>query len=88
VPAVGVTNTRHKASINHAEIAQAVADSLEELGQDIAYWNEVIIEHGRENKMIMRYIMSLYVIVFEFLTEIFDKWSRSSMKRQVYDALS
>lgn len=36
--------------------------------------------HGNA-KHIYKYIVELYVIVFEFLTQIFDEWSKSSLKR-------
>ncbi|KAI4145955.1 MAG: hypothetical protein LQ341_002229 [Variospora aurantia] len=68
-----------QASTNHQEIANAVADSLEELGQDMAYWNSLITGYS-SLKTLHRYIRDLYVVVFEFLTEIFTKWSKSSWK--------
>ncbi|KAL8988504.1 MAG: hypothetical protein Q9177_002433 [Variospora cf. flavescens] len=69
-----------RASTNHQEIANAVADSLEELGQDMAFWNSLITGYT-SLKTLHRYIRDLYVVVFEFLTEIFIKWSKSSWKR-------
>ena len=69
-----------QASTNHQQIASGVANSLEELSQDIAYWNSLITDHGNP-KLIHRYILELYVVVFEFLTEIFTSWSKSSWKR-------
>ncbi|KAL8649651.1 MAG: hypothetical protein Q9210_004275 [Variospora velana] len=60
-----------QASTNHQEIANAVADSLEELGQDMAYWNS-LITGDTSLKTLHRYIRDLYVVVFEFLTS-FDE---------------
>ena len=69
-----------KASMNHQKIASGIADSLEELSQDLAYWNYMITDHG-DIEGIHRYILELYVVVFEILTEIFASWSKSSWKR-------
>ncbi|KAL8707334.1 MAG: hypothetical protein Q9220_007624 [cf. Caloplaca sp. 1 TL-2023] len=69
-----------QASTNHQAIADAVADSIDGLGQDIAYWN-VLIKGSQDSKAVCRYVRELYVVVFEFLTEIFTNWSRSSWKR-------
>ncbi|KAL8697713.1 MAG: hypothetical protein Q9201_006974 [Fulgogasparrea decipioides] len=69
-----------QASTNHQAIANAVADSIDELSQDIAYWNSWI-RGSQDSKAVCRYIRELYVVVFEFLTEIFTNWSRSSWKR-------
>ncbi|KAK7994453.1 hypothetical protein PG991_016041 [Apiospora marii] len=46
----------------------------------MAYWNG-LISLFPEQDMMQRYIMELYTVVFEFLTEIFTQWSRSSWKR-------
>ncbi|CAJ2509403.1 Uu.00g144290.m01.CDS01 [Anthostomella pinea] len=69
-----------QASINHQELADGVAESLDELSQDMVYWNRLISEYS-DTAILQRYIMELYVVVFEFLTEIFTQWSRSSWKR-------
>ncbi|KKK16406.1 hypothetical protein ARAM_004744 [Aspergillus rambellii] len=69
-----------QASMNHQEIANGVANSLEELSEDIAYWSRLVQDSGNPKK-IYRYVRELYVVVFEFLTEIFSKWSKSSWKR-------
>ena len=71
----------NQASMNHQEIANGVANSLNGLSEDIAYWNSLIHERGN-TKIMRRYVRELYVVVFEFLTEIFTKWSKSSWKRQ------
>src|SRR5882762_7670537 len=70
----------NQASMNHQEIANGVANSLDGLSEDIAYWNNLMQEHGN-TKIMRRYVRELYVVVFEFLTEIFTKWSKSSWKR-------
>jgi hypothetical protein len=72
--------TAIKASINHTKIASGVADSLEELSQDMSFWNRLIGESGKDATM-QRFIIELYTIVIEFLTQIFVKWSSSSWKR-------
>lgn len=69
-----------QASVNHQEIASAVAESLEELSQNIQFWNRQMNVHG-DVQVMWRYIRELYVVVFEFLTEIFTQWSRSPIKR-------
>ncbi|GAP93425.1 hypothetical protein SAMD00023353_10300130 [Rosellinia necatrix] len=69
-----------QASINHQELADGVSSTLDELSQDIAYWNELIREYS-DTTMVQRYIRDLYVVVFEFLTEIFSQWSKSSWRR-------
>lgn len=46
----------------------------------MAYWNELIAEYGSE-PMMHRFIIELYVVVVEFLTEVFVQWSRSPWKR-------
>ncbi|KAK8121709.1 hypothetical protein PG984_010379 [Apiospora sp. TS-2023a] len=68
------------ACTNHEKLATGVSESLEELSQDMAYWNGMISLFP-EQEMMQRYIMELYTVVFEFLTEIFTQWSRSPWKR-------
>ena len=69
-----------QATINHQNIAEGVADTLDDLGRDIDFWNRQMKEH--ENIPALRqYIQELYVVVFEFFTEIFNKWSKSGWKR-------
>ncbi|KAJ5452461.1 hypothetical protein N7445_000644 [Penicillium cf. griseofulvum] len=69
-----------QATINHQNIAEGVADTLEDLSYDIDIWNRQMKEHGNIPAL-RRYIQELYVVVFEFFTEIFTKWSKSSWKR-------
>ncbi|KAI0098854.1 hypothetical protein GGR51DRAFT_421276 [Nemania sp. FL0031] len=66
-----------QATVNHRKLADGVADSLEELSEDMGYWNELISDHPRDAKM-HRYLIQIYVVVFEFLTEVFLQWSKSS----------
>lgn len=69
-----------QATINHQNIAEGVADTLDDLGHDLDFWNRQMMEHG--NIPALRpYIQELYVVVFEFFTEIFTKWSKSGWKR-------
>ncbi|KGO51324.1 hypothetical protein PEX2_008910 [Penicillium expansum] len=69
-----------QATINHQKIAEGVADTLEDLSHDIDIWNRQMIEHV-DIPSLRRYIQELYVVIFEFFTEIFTKWSKSSWKR-------
>lgn len=69
-----------QATINHQKIAEAVADTLDDLSHDIDFWNRQMLEHGKIPAL-RPYIQELYVVVFEFFTEIFTKWSKSGWKR-------
>lgn len=69
-----------QASINHQNIAEGVVDTLDELSQDIDFWNRQMAEHGNIPEL-RRYIQELYVVVFEWFTEIFIRWSKSGWKR-------
>ena len=69
-----------QATINNQKIAEGVADTLEDLSHDIDIWNRQMLEHGNIPAL-RRYIQELYVVVFEFFTEIFTRWSKSSWKR-------
>ncbi|KAJ1323734.1 hypothetical protein MN608_10979 [Microdochium nivale] len=70
------------ACTNHKNLADGVSASLEELGDGMLYWNMLIDRHAGD-PMIRRHLVCLYTIVFEFLTEIFTQWSKSSWKRLV-----
>ncbi|KAF5609333.1 uncharacterized protein FSUBG_4126 [Fusarium subglutinans] len=63
-------------TINHQKIAEGVADTLDDLRHCIHFWNRQMTEHG-EIPSLRQYIQELYVIVFEFFTEVFNKWSKS-----------
>ncbi|KAF5592797.1 hypothetical protein FPCIR_5480 [Fusarium pseudocircinatum] len=69
-----------QATINHQKIAEGVANTLDDLCHDIGFWNRQMMEHGNIPSL-RQYIQELYVIVFEFFTEIFNKWSKSGWKR-------
>ncbi|KAI1034254.1 hypothetical protein LB503_012552 [Fusarium chuoi] len=69
-----------QATINHQKIAEGVADTLDDLCHDIDFWNRQMMEHGNIPSL-RQYIQELYVIVFEFFTEVFNKWSKSGWKR-------
>ncbi|MCJ1386223.1 hypothetical protein MMC17_009349 [Xylographa soralifera] len=70
----------NSASINHQEIAEGVLTSLDELSQDIVFWNRQLSVYG-DVTILHHYVKKLYVGVFKFLTEIFTKWSKSNFKR-------
>jgi hypothetical protein len=69
-----------QATINHQNLAEGVADTLDDLSHDIDFWNRQMREHGNIPSL-RKYIQELYVVVFEFFTEIFNKWSKSGWKR-------
>ncbi|KAF5629627.1 uncharacterized protein FTJAE_8508 [Fusarium tjaetaba] len=69
-----------QATINHQKIAEGVADTLLDLSHDIDFWNRQMMEHGNIPSL-RQYIQELYVIVFEFFTEVFNNWSKSGWKR-------
>lgn len=75
-----IINRLLQATVNHQEIATGVATTLEELSQDLSYWND-LLEECSDDEAMGRYMMELYVIIFEFLTAIFVKWSKSSWRR-------
>lgn len=66
--------------MNHEELALALSDSLERLCEDIAHWRKQLKVHGDIASM-RSDICALYVVVFEFLTEVFTMWSSSGLKR-------
>ncbi|KAI1131428.1 hypothetical protein F5Y10DRAFT_233646 [Nemania abortiva] len=69
-----------QASINHQELADGVSSTLEDLSQDMNYWNELIKQYSNM-EVLQRYIRELYIVIFEFLAEIFTQWSKSSWQR-------
>ncbi|KAM5522304.1 phytanoyl- dioxygenase family protein [Fusarium oxysporum f. sp. phaseoli] len=69
-----------QATINYQNIAEGVADTLDDLSHDIDFCNRQMMEHGNIPSL-CQYIQELYVIVFEFFTEVFNKWSKSGWKR-------
>ncbi|KAF5605597.1 hypothetical protein FPANT_1172 [Fusarium pseudoanthophilum] len=69
-----------QATINHQKIAEGVADTLDDLSHDIDFWNRQMMEHGNIPSL-RQYIQELYVIVFEFFTEVFNNWSKAGWKR-------
>ncbi|KAK8064510.1 hypothetical protein PG994_007148 [Apiospora phragmitis] len=52
------------ACTNHEKLAEGVASSLEELGQDMAYWNGLINLFPNQG-MMQRYIMELHTVAFD-----------------------
>ncbi|KAI7152879.1 hypothetical protein KC349_g8728 [Hortaea werneckii] len=69
-----------KATINHEDIALALTDSLEQLCEDIMHWKKQILAHP-DLPSIQKDVQELYVVVFQYLTDIFAAWSRSGLKR-------
>jgi hypothetical protein len=68
------------ATLRHEELAVALSESLEQLCEDIAHWREQVLVHAKVPSM-QGYVRELYVLVFEFLTGIFTKWSASGFSR-------
>lgn len=67
-------------------MADAVDDGLRDLTDDIDFWNRQMRDYQRQDgdiSVLNRYVVELYVVVFEFLTEIFDKWSKNGWTRLV-----
>ncbi|RMY51206.1 hypothetical protein D0865_06483 [Hortaea werneckii] len=69
-----------KATINHEDIALALTDSLEQLCEDIVHWKEQVLAHP-DLPLIQRLVQELYVVVFQYLTDVFVTWSSSGWKR-------
>ncbi|KAI6841807.1 hypothetical protein KC332_g4127 [Hortaea werneckii] len=69
-----------KATINHEDIALALTDSLEQLCEDIMHWKKQVLAHP-DLPSIQKDVQELYVVVFQYLTDIFTSWSRSGLKR-------
>ncbi|KAI6789778.1 hypothetical protein KC361_g8324 [Hortaea werneckii] len=69
-----------KATINHEDIGLAIADSLEQLCEDIMHWKEQVLAHPNLPS-IQSDVQELYVVIFQYLTDIFAAWSRSGLKR-------
>ncbi|KAL9607264.1 MAG: hypothetical protein Q9167_007806 [Letrouitia subvulpina] len=63
-----------KATMNHEGITESISDALDEVSDDIAYWNEMLKAKG-DYIRIENYISRLYTGVFEFFTTIMIKWS-------------
>lgn len=76
----GTLSTIVKASINHEQLADGVATSLEQLCEDVAHWKKQILAHPRVPEM-QNAIKALYVVIFEFLTDLFTDWCSSGRRR-------
>ncbi|KAI7286659.1 hypothetical protein KC345_g992 [Hortaea werneckii] len=69
-----------KATINHEDIALALTDSLEQLCEDITHWKKQVLAHP-DLPSIQKDVQELYVVVFQYLTDVFATWSSSGWKR-------
>ncbi|RMZ01524.1 hypothetical protein D0864_03433, partial [Hortaea werneckii] len=69
-----------KATINHEDIALALTDSLEQLCEDIMHWKKQVLAHP-DLPSIQKDVQELYVVVFQYLTDVFATWSSSGWKR-------
>ncbi|KAI7222710.1 hypothetical protein KC333_g968 [Hortaea werneckii] len=69
-----------KATINHEDIALALTDSLEQLCEDIMHWKKQVLARP-DLPSIQNDVQELYVVIFQYLTDIFAAWSRSGLKR-------
>ncbi|KIW73051.1 hypothetical protein, variant [Phialophora macrospora] len=70
------------ATINHERLAEGVADGIKQLSDDLVFWNKQLGVHG-DNLAMHGYIKDLYVVIFEFLTDVFVEWSSSGWQRFV-----
>ena len=66
--------------MNHEKIAEGVGDGIKKLSEDLVFWNRQLGVHG-DSPAMQGYIRDLYVVIFEFLTEVFVDWSSSGWKR-------
>ncbi|ETI28431.1 hypothetical protein G647_00880 [Cladophialophora carrionii CBS 160.54] len=71
-----------QATINHERLAEGVADGIKQLSDDLVFWNKQLSVHG-DNHAMQGYIKDLYVVIFEFLTDVFVEWSSSGWQRFV-----
>ncbi|KAM0794316.1 hypothetical protein BDR22DRAFT_895247 [Usnea florida] len=72
-----------KATINHIKIAESVSSALDDLSDDIARWKN-LLELNNYNMRMEHLVAQMYVVVFDFLATIMDKWSsKSSLGRLV-----
>lgn len=69
-----------KATINHQTIADGISEALEAVRNDMLYWRRQMALHGK-NAWMRRYILRLYVIIFEMYTDIFVEWSSTKWDR-------
>ncbi|RMZ33242.1 hypothetical protein D0859_02608 [Hortaea werneckii] len=69
-----------KATINHEDIALALTDSLEQLCEDITHWKKQVLAHP-DLPSIQKDVQELYVVIFQYLTDVFATWSSSGWKR-------
>lgn len=82
-----------QATINHQNIAEAISDTLNELCDDINFCKRLVSPHS-SNSVMMRLVRELYIVFFEFLTDVFTKWSasrwdriKSSFDKSAFDGL-
>jgi hypothetical protein len=71
-----------EATINHERLAEGVADGIKQLSDDLVFWNKQLGVHG-DNPAMQGYVKDLYVVIFEFLTDVFVEWSSSGWQRFV-----
>lgn len=80
MPVQGPAVDSLQASIQHEDLALALSESLEQLCDDIGHWRKQVLAH-RDVVSMQDDVRELYVVVFEFLTDIFTSWSTSSFNR-------
>ncbi|KAL8792171.1 MAG: hypothetical protein Q9195_005267 [Heterodermia aff. obscurata] len=69
-----------KATVNHDKIAEGVSNALDDLSDDVQYWQKTL-EVYEDDTLMKEYVAKLYVVVFKFLVGIMTKWSKSSVAR-------
>ncbi|KAL9115720.1 MAG: hypothetical protein Q9227_000088 [Pyrenula ochraceoflavens] len=71
------TFDNYKATVNHEDIAEAVSEGLADLCDNIFYWRRHLLKFQNE-PLIQRYSIDLYVVIFDFLVDVFTNWSGGS----------
>ncbi|KAL9621375.1 MAG: hypothetical protein Q9160_004135 [Pyrenula sp. 1 TL-2023] len=70
----------YKATKNHEDIAEGVSDGLANLCDDIFFWRRQLLLF-QDEPLMQRLSIKLYIVVFQFLVDIFTNWSQSSWDR-------
>lgn len=69
-----------QATKNHEDIAEGVSDGLANLCDDIFFWRRQLLLF-QDEPLMQRLSIKLYIVVFQFLVDIFTNWSQSSWDR-------
>lgn len=69
-----------QAAKNHEELAASMSEVVNSLCDDISHWKRQILAH-RDVPAMQTYVRELYVVIFEFFTDLFIGWSKSGWRR-------